>query len=153
MISEKALYWLAVGVMVMAGGNHFMKRLESGCLGQRTMAVVERISGGPAFAAILDNTSSQCARAQASVVKARVRMSAAQARFASMQARFASIQNRVAGRDVVCARLRAEKARLMALQQMNEMRLQMAAPSRSFRLEIPQISGPQVRISLSGDNL
>lgn len=153
MIPEKALYWMAVGLMVMVGGNHFMKRLEGGCLGQRAMAAVERISGGPALAAILDNTSSQCTRAQASVVRAQVRMVAAQARFASMQDRFASIQNRVARHDVVCARLQAEKARLMALQQVNEMRLQMAAPSGSFRMEIPQITVPQVRLSLSGDNL
>lgn len=153
MITEKAIYWMAVGLVALAAGNHLISRLDSRCLGQRTMAVVERLSGGPAFAAILDNTSVQCRRAQAAMVRAQVRMAAAQSRFASMQDRFASVQDRMARQESAFARLQAQRDHLMVLQQLQPMRLQIVAPAPNFQLAIPPIPIRTVRLSLNGDNL
>lgn len=152
MITEKAIYWMAVGLVTLAAGNHFMTRLDGRCLANRTVAAIERISGGPAFAAIMDNTSSQCARAQASMVRAQARMAAAQARFASMQDRVASAQDRMARQDAMCARAQIEKAQLVAMRQMQQIRVQVAAP-QSFRVQVPQIVVPNVRLGLSDGSL
>lgn len=122
MITDKALYWMAVGLVTLAAGNHLATRFDARCLSQRTMAVVERLSGGPVFAAILDNTSAQCARAQSGMMRAQVRMAAAQARFATMQDRFASAQDRMARHEATFARLQAEKDQLMALRQLRQVR-------------------------------
>lgn len=153
MITEKAIYWMAVGLVTLVAGNHFMTRVDGRCLANRTMAAIESISGGPAFAAIMDNTSSQCARVEASMVRAQTRMAAAQARFASMQGRFASVQNRVAQRDAVCTRVQIEKAQLVAMRQMQQLRVQVAVPSQSFRVQVPQIVVPNVRLGLSDGSL
>lgn len=146
MITDKALYWMAVGLVTLAAGNHFVSKIDSRCLSQRTMAVVERLSGGPVFAAILDNTSAQCARAQSGMVRAQVRM-------AAMQDRFASAQNRMASQEAAFTRLQAERGRLMALQQLQQMHLQIVAPTPNPRLSLPQVSVRSVRLSLNGDNL
>ena len=150
MITEKAIYWMAVGLVALAAGNHLVSRFDGRCLDQRAMAVIERLSGGPAFAAILDHTSVQCARAQANMERAQARMAAAQVRFASMQDRFACAQNRVARQETAFARLQAEKDRFAALQ---EMRLQIMAPNQNLQLAIPEIPIRPVHISMNGDNL
>jgi len=139
MVTEKALYWMAVGLVALVAGNHFVSRFDGRCLGNRTMAVIERLSGGPAFAAILDNTSSSYARAEARMARARTRM--------------ASAQITMTRQDAMCARLQAEKARLTAMQQMQQMRFRMVAPSQSFSVHIPEITVPQVRVSVSDGRL
>lgn len=153
MITDKALYWMAVGLVALAAGNHLVSRLDGRCLGERTMAVVEHLSGGPAFAAILDNSSVRCARAQASIEKAQARMAATQVRFAAMQGRFASAQTMVARHQAAFARLQAETDRLAALHEVQQMRLEIAAPHQNLRLAIPQIAVPSVHVSVNGDNL
>jgi len=132
MITDKALYWMAVGLVALVAGNHLVSRFDSHCLGQRTMAVVERLSGGPVFAAILDNTSAQCVRAQTG---------------------FAKAQTTMARHEAGLARLQAERDRLMAVQQLQQMRLQIVAPTPNLRLAIPEIAVRPVRISLNDDNL
>jgi hypothetical protein len=147
MITEKAIYWMAVGLVTLGVGNHVITRLDGTCLATRTMAAIEQISGGPAFEAILDNTpSSSCTRVQARVVRARARM-------APVQNRFASMQGRMARQDAICARLQVEKARLDAVQQLQQLRVQVIAPSQSFRVQVPQITIPNVRPGLSDGNL
>jgi hypothetical protein len=143
MITEKAIYWMAVGLVTLMAGNHFMTRVDGRCLANRTVAVIEQISGGPALAAIMDNTSSQCAQAEASMVRAQARMAAA-------QARFASLQSRAARQDAMCVRAQIEKSQLVAMRQMQQIRVQVAAP-QSFRVQIPQITVP--RLSLSDGSL
>lgn len=146
MITEKAIYWMAVGLVTLVAGNHFMTRMDGRCLANRTLEAIEQISGGPAFAAIMGNTSSQYERAQIRIVQVQSRMEAAQARFASMQ-------SRMARQDAVCARLQTEKARAIALGQLQQLRVQVAVPSRSFRVQVPQIVIPNVRLGLSDGSL
>lgn len=153
MITDKAIYWMAVGIVALAAGNHLVSRFDGRCLSQRTMSVVEHLSGGPAFAAILDNTSAQCTRAQANMLKAQARIAASQVRFATMQGRFASAQDMMARHEVAFARLQAESDRLMALQQVQHVNLQIVAPSQNLRLAIPEIPIPAVHVTMNGDNL
>lgn len=128
MASEKALYWMAVGLMALVMGNHFVERFDGRGLAERSMAAIEKLSAGSGhFLAMTlgGNSSSQCFRAQAALARA--------------QSDFASVQTVIARQDAACARLQAERARLMALQQMH---FRVIAPNQNFRVEIPQIAVP-----------
>ena len=153
MITEKAIYWMAVGLVALLAGNHFVSRFDGRCLGTRTMAAFERLSGGPAFAYIVDNTSAKCARAQTNMMRAQTRWAAAQTRFASTQTHFASLQNRMAREESLCARLEAEKAQREALEQLRQVQVHVIAPNQNFRVQIPEIAVPAVQVSVDGDNL
>lgn len=146
MASEKALYWMAVGLVALVAGNHFVERFDGRGLAERSMAAVEWLSGGPAFEAILGNASARCARARASIEQA-------QGRMASVQAGFASAQTMMARQNAACARLQAEEARLMAMQQMQHMQVQVLANRGNFRVEIPEIAIPQVRVNVGDGRL
>lgn len=138
MASEKALYWMAVGLVALVAGNHFVARFDGQRLADRSMVVWERLSGqsGHLFSTMLDTADSRCARSEAAMARA--------------QARIASAQMSMARQDAACARLQAEKARLMAMEHMQEMSFRVVVP-QNFRVEIPEITAPQVRVVSSND--
>jgi len=139
MASEKALYWMAVGLVALMAGNHFASRFDGRGLAERSMAWVEQLSGqsGSAFAVAeswASSGSSRCVRAQAAMARA--------------QAHVASVQTAMARQDAACARLQAERARLMTMQQT---RVRVIVPNQNFRVEIPEITVPAVQMN-SGDD-
>jgi hypothetical protein len=127
MASERTIYWVAVAVMALFLGNHFAKKYEGGCLTDRAMASVQRLStqanhllamGQMAFGATPRFTGPEVAMAR-------------------VQGRFASMQADIARQQAACARLEAQHARLMALQQMQH--IQVICPRQRTSVEIPQV--------------
>jgi hypothetical protein len=134
MASEKALYWMAVGLLALVAGNHLANRFDVRSIADRSMAAVEELAAPPAhaFATVVSwmgHGSSQCARGQAAMARA--------------QAHFASIQTTIARQDVACARRQAENARV-AVHRMQQMRLNVVVPAESISVEIPEVEIPQI---------
>jgi hypothetical protein len=147
MASEKAIYWMAVGLVALVGGNHFAQKLDSGALAQRAMAAVERISGESGhYFAVATGASSRCARSEAVIAR--------------VQTRLASVQTMMARRQAACTRIEAAQARLTAMQQMHtavampnlRMIPEVAIPQIVIpQIVLPQINLPQVRVNPGGD--
>jgi hypothetical protein len=135
MASEKALYWMAVGVAALFLGNHYVSRFDSRCLADRSLAAVQGLSG-PAnrFMAMaevmLDRTSTNFDRTQSAVANA--------------QTQFVSMQTAITRQEVDCVRVQAEQARTMALQQVRQMRLEVVCPRQTLKLNAPRLrAAPQ----------
>jgi len=111
MASEKATYWMAVGLLALFMGNHFVSRIGGNCLASKARVAVERISGQAdhlmAMADVaMGRTSTRFDRAQAAMEMAQVRMASVQTQFARQQA--------------ACARLEGSRARMMIRQQLEQ---------------------------------
>lgn len=122
MASEKACYWLALGVLALLVSNNFITRHEGviGSLSRRSLAVAERVSDhATGFAAtaglMLDRDSTGFARTQATAARS--------------QARLASMQTVLARQEAVFARLEAKRARVIAL----EPRVTQICPRQNLR--------------------
>jgi hypothetical protein len=127
MASEKTVYWVAVAVMAVFLGNHFANKYQGGCVGDRAVATVQRLSGEVGhFLAMGQVTFGSAPR----LVAPEMAMARAQNGFASMQAD-------IARQQVACARLEAQHARMAALQQMQNMRVM--CPRQRLSFEIPQV--------------
>ena len=127
MASEKTVYWVAVAVMAVFVGNHFANKYDGGCLANRAMAAVQQLSGeANHFLA----TGQVAFGSTQGFVAPEVAMARVQSGFASMQADMARQQ-------AACARLQAQHGRLMALQQMQHMRV--ICPRQRLSLDIPQV--------------
>jgi hypothetical protein len=55
-----------------------------------------------------------------------------------VQEQFASMEAGMAHQQTACARVQAQHARMMALEQMQNMRVRVICPRRRVRVEIPQ---------------
>ncbi|MGB7583303.1 MAG: hypothetical protein WBM11_00560 [Terriglobales bacterium] len=91
MASEKVTYWMAVGLVALMMGNHFVSRVESNCLVYKSRAALERISGqAERFMALADvmlgRSSSRFDHAEAEMAVAQARLSAVQIRLARQEA-------------------------------------------------------------------
>jgi len=109
MASEKACYWVALGVFALVVSNHFLTRHDGviGSLSRQSLAVAERVSDHAThFTAMaglmLDRNSTGLARAQANV--------------ACAQARLASVQTVLARNQAAFARLETQRARVIVLE-------------------------------------
>ena len=104
MASEKALYWMTVGLLTVVMGNHFVSKFNGNCLANKAQAAVGRISGqathlmAMAEVAMGRTTSTRFDRAQSVMAMAQVRM--------------ASVQEQLARQEAACARLDAGRARM-----------------------------------------
>ena len=127
MASEKKIYWVAVAVMALFIGNHFASKYEGGCAAGRARAAVQQLSG---------EANHFLAMGQLTVGSA-PRFLAPETAMARVQSGFASMQAEFARQQVACARLEAQHARMMALQQMQPMRV--ICPRQRVSVEIPQI--------------
>ena len=128
MASEKALYWVTVAVLAVFVGNHFANKYDGGCITDRAMAAVQRLSGG---------VTHFLAMGQVTLGNA-PRLNVPELTMARVQSHFASMQANMARQQAACARLEAQRARMMALQQMQHMRVRVICPRQSVRVEIPQ---------------
>ncbi len=126
--SEKALYWLAVGMMGLLLINSAAVRHQDwlSSLKDPSVQLAEQLSGG-SMAALnlaemkLGSQSSQCARTQATAAR--------------MQGKFACMEAALARRQAWFARLKAQKAQLEARQQM---RSPVMPQRQDFLTEVPE---------------
>jgi hypothetical protein len=144
MNSEKATYWMALAVLALGVGNHFATRVDGQCLVNRAMAAVQRLSS---------EGSRLVAMAQVALDRGTVSVSRSQVSFARVQSRFASAQNAFARQQVACARAQAEHQRIMALQQVQQLRMQVICPRQTLRMDLPQVEAPQVRVIPNADTI
>lgn len=128
MASEKTVYWVAVAVLAVFLGNHFANKYESGCLANRAMAAVQQLSG---------EANHFLATGQVAFGAA-PRFTTPGVAMAQVQSAFASMQADMARQQAACARLQAQHARLMALQQMQHIRV--VCPRQRLNVEVPQVA-------------
>ena len=126
MASEKTFYWLTVAIMAVLLGNHFANKYEGSCLSDRVMAVVRQLSGD----------ATELSAMGQSMFSGSPRMIAPELAMARVQGRFASMQAGISRQQAACARIEAQRARMMALQQMSQMRV--ICPRQRIQVEIPQ---------------
>lgn len=133
MATEKGLYWLALGVaaIVLVNGTQFGRQSWLGRLENRSIELVERVSGHTTpYLSLAEmrfaNRSSRC-----------VRNDVASAR---MQADFARVECAMARRQAAFARIQAQEVRLEAMQQM---RFAMMPVNQGFVGQVPRSNGLQ----------
>ncbi len=126
--SEKATYWIAVGVLAVVVGSNFAARHADGvrCLADRSLAAVERVSG---------QGDRLVAMAEMMLGRGETRFARTQTTLAHAQTRLVSVQTAVACREAAFARIEAEHARIEAMQQL---RGTVICPRQNLRIEIPQ---------------
>jgi hypothetical protein len=129
MASEKTTYWMAVGLLALFMGNHFVSRIGGNCLVSKARVAVERISGQAdhlmAMAEVaMGRTSTRFDRAQAAMEMAQVRMASVQSQFARQQA--------------ACARLGAGRARMVVQQQLLQMQIPVVNPQPRIEMVMPR---------------
>jgi hypothetical protein len=125
MVSEKALYWMAVGVAALFLGNSFVGgRSLTPSVADRSMVTAQRISGQAMRYATLAQVI--FGRGEAGVVQA-------QTATASAQARLAVVQAAMAHREAAMARIQAERIRVLASQGV------VACPRQSLVINLPEV--------------
>jgi hypothetical protein len=118
MASQKALYWIAVALMILFLGNHFAIKYDR-CLrisiqSSPVLAMVERtLERTPDFASQQRLTP-------------------------AVEAGFASMQAKMAHQQAAYAILAAERARMMAIEQIEQGRVGAICPRRGVRIAIPE---------------
>lgn len=105
MATEKALYWIALGVMAVGLGNSFMNHHQDFArnLGQHAMLIADSVSGRAAGQ--MDHAQVMFDRTQASFDRS-------QAEIARVQTRAACLQNRIAVRQAALAEAQAMRTRM-----------------------------------------
>jgi hypothetical protein len=126
--SEKALYWIAVGVLALLVSNRFAARHTGDvrCLASRSLAAVEQVSG---------HGSRVMAMAEIMLGRGESRFDHAQMAVDGVQTRLASAQCALARHQAAFARVQAEHARLDAMQ---ELRSTVICPRPNLRIVIPE---------------
>lgn len=129
MATEKAWYWAAVAVLVLAFGNSFMShhRGSSDCVVQRAFASVQQVSGrAMAYLnlaeARLSGQSTRCVRPEMAAVRVQVNVARMEAAVARQQANF--------------ARLEARRDRLV---QLHDMRINGLDELQNMRIPAPHV--------------
>lgn len=128
MASEKALYWMAVGVAALFLGNHFANRYDGRCLADQSQAAVERLSR---------EASHFMAMAGAMLGQAPLPLVPAETEVARIQSSLASVDTLMARQQAACARLEVERANMMSSQQLRQMRLEVVCPRQALMLKVP----------------
>jgi len=132
MASEKALYWMAVGVLALMVGDHFASKLDGKCLEQRALASVQWLA---------NQANHSMALAGATVGRISLPWAHAESSMAGVEARLASVQNAMARQEAACARLQGQRAQMRAMQGMRQLRV--ICPRQDLHVEIPEIQIPQ----------
>jgi hypothetical protein len=125
MASEKATYWMAVGLMALVMGNHFVNKFDGNCLANKAQAAVERVSG---------QATHLMAMAEVAMGRTSTRFDRAQAAMAMAQVRMASVQTQFARQQAACARLEAGRARMIMLR---EIRIPVVRPRVELAMPRP----------------
>jgi|SRR5579872_5640453 len=116
MVFEKAVYWMAVGVLGLVVSDNLASRHglnlgspDAGSLSNRSFATVEQIASE---ATRLLGTAEQI------VSRAGTHYARSQSTLACLQTRVASVQSRIAQPEAVLARVQVQRARMVAMEQM-----------------------------------
>jgi hypothetical protein len=109
MASEKALYWMTVGLLTVVMGNHFINKFSGNCLADRSRAAVERITA---------EADHLMAMADVAMGRTSTRFDHAQMAMAMAQVRMASVQDQMARGEAAVARLEAGRARTVLMREM-----------------------------------
>jgi hypothetical protein len=127
--SEKAWYWIAVGVLALFVSNNFAARHEDEvrCLASRSLAAVEQVSG---------HATRLMAMAEMMLGEGETRFVRTQAAMAGAQARLASVQSVIARHEAAFARVQAEEAQMVTMQQLGRT---VVCPRQNLRMAIPQL--------------
>jgi hypothetical protein len=131
MASEKAIYWMAVGLLTLVMGNHFVSKFGAKCLSEKARVAAVRISG-PA--------THLMARAEVAMARSSTRFDRAQAAMAMAQVRMASVQNEFARQQTACARLEAGRARMVIVQRLEQIQAPVVCPRQRLELVTPVVS-------------
>lgn len=109
--SEKARYWMAVGVLALFVSNNFAARHEDEvrCLASRSVAAVEQVSG---------HATRLMAMAEMMLGRGEIRFVRTQTAMAGAQARLASVQSVIARHEAALARVQAGHARMVEMEQL-----------------------------------
>jgi hypothetical protein len=128
MISEKASYWMAVGVVALFAGNHFAARHgdEIRCLADRSVAAIESVAG-PA--------SRLMATAEMMVGRGATRVVRTQTVLAQAETRLASVQTEIECHEAAFARMRAEQGRAVAIRELHAV---VVCPRPNVRIVTPR---------------
>jgi hypothetical protein len=131
MISAKASYWMAVGILALFVSNHLASRYEdeAGRLAGRSMAVAQQISG---------QATHVMATAEMMFGGGEVHFVRAQNAMACAQTRLASVETALASHEAALAKVQAEREQLRSLQQL---RGTIMCPRQSLRMVMPQLHG------------
>ena len=125
MASEKAQYWMAVGVAALFLGNSFVGgRSLTPSIADRSMATAQRISGQAMRYAMLAQV--MLGRGEAGFVHA-------QTATACAQTRLAVVQTAMAHREAALARVQAEKICILANQGV------VACPRQNRVINLPEV--------------
>jgi hypothetical protein len=143
MASEKALYWMAVGLVALMAGDHFVSRFDGRAIAGRYAAVMQAVSG---------ESTHMLAMATSWAGRGSCRFSRGQAAMARAQARMASMETTFARHDAACARVAAQRARIEALQQVQEMRLRVVVPNEILKV-MPQVEVQPVTVNVDGGRI
>jgi hypothetical protein len=116
-----------VALLAVFIGHHFANKYNGGCHADRAMAAVQRLSSEAThFVAMAHDLLGE----SSTVAVPELAMAGAQGHFASLEADVARQQD-------ACARLEAQRARILALQQIYP-RVRVVCPRQSVSLEVPQ---------------
>ena len=131
--SEKAWYWIALGVLALLVSNHFAARYEGEirCLASRSLAAAEQVSG---------HATHFTAMAEAMLGRGDARFARAQATLARAETRVASVQAAIACREAAFARLQAERDRMTAMQELSGA---VICPRQNLRIVVPELPAIQ----------
>jgi len=126
--SEKALYWIAVGVLAIFVTNNFAARHEDGvrCLARRSLAAVEQVSA---------HATNFMAHSELVLGRGEFRCVRTQTALAGAQARLASLQGVLASHEAILARVEAEHAEIVTMQRLNSPTI---CPRQNLRIVTPQ---------------
>jgi hypothetical protein len=129
--SEKAWYWIAVGVLALFVSNNFAARHqgEVRCLASRSLAAFEQVP---------DHTTRLMTMAEMVLGRGETRLARTQTTLARVQTRLATVQTTIECKQSAFARIEAEHARMAAIQ---ELRGAVICPRQSLRMAIPKLSG------------
>ena len=123
--SEKAGYWMAVGIAALFLGNSFVGgRSFTPSVADRSMATAQRISGQAMRYAML---------AQVIFGRGETGFVHAQTATACAQTRLAVVQTAMAHREAALARVQAEKVRTLAN------RALVACPRKNLAINLPDV--------------
>lgn len=128
MVSEKALYWISVVVLVVGVSNHFALKADVASeLAARTSAFAEQV---------LDRGAEYATHADLAFSR-RSKCPAARPVVAATQVRLARLQSTLACDRAGLGKLQAEKVQLLALREMKmaEMKIHM----QDIRVNVPNV--------------
>jgi hypothetical protein len=131
MISAKASYWMAVGILALFVSNHLAGRYENevGRFATRSIAAVEQISA---------QATRLMASAEMMLGAGGTRFVRAHNAMACAQTRLASAQTMLASHEAAMARAQAVHEQLVDLQQL---RGTIVCPRQNLRIAMPRLHG------------